>query len=82
MSSLKIKGAFSPNPRLEPLLDGAVRITGVEIEWQFGRPPDLHLASLTEDAYDIFEFSLSNFMITRDQPAERDACNGRRSRSS
>lgn len=43
----------------------------MEIEWQFGRPPDLHLASLTENAYDIFEFSLSNFMITRDQPAER-----------
>ncbi len=72
MSILRIKGAFSPNPRLGPLLDGAVRIPGVEIEWQFGRPPELHLASLTENAYDIFEFSLSNFMITRDQPAERE----------
>jgi hypothetical protein len=57
LSILKIKGAFSPNTRLEPLLDGAVRIPGVEIEWQFGRPPDLHLASLTENTYDIFEFS-------------------------
>lgn len=72
MSILRIKAAFSPNPRLEPLLDGAVRIPGVEIDWQFGRPPDLHLASLTEDAFDIFEFSLSNLMITRDQPLERN----------
>ncbi len=27
---------------------------------------------LTENACDIFEFSLSNFMITRDQPSERE----------
>ncbi|MDP2267584.1 MAG: hypothetical protein Q8K46_00295 [Deltaproteobacteria bacterium] len=82
MNILKIKGAFSPNPRLEPLLDGAVRIPGVEIEWQFGRPPDLHRASLTENAYDIFEFSLSNFMIIRDSLRSVSDCNGRRSRSS
>jgi 4,5-dihydroxyphthalate decarboxylase len=72
MSILKIKASFSPNPRLEPLLDGTVRIPGVEIEWKFGRPPDLHLASLTQNADDIFEFSLSNLLITRDQPAERE----------
>jgi 4,5-dihydroxyphthalate decarboxylase len=72
MSILRIKASFSPNPRLEPLLDGTVRIPGVEIEWKFGRPPDLHLASLTQNADDIFEFSLSNLLITRDQPAERE----------
>ena len=71
MSILRIKAAFSPNPRLEPLLDGTVRIPGVEIEWKLGRPPDLHLASLTQNSDDIFEFSLSNFLITHDQPAER-----------
>ncbi len=69
---MRLKGAFSPNPRLEPLLDGTIRIPGVEIEWQFGRPPDLHLMHLTENTCDIFEFSLSNYMITRDQPQERE----------
>ena len=72
MSIVRLKAAFSPNPRLQPLLDGTVRIPGVEMDWQFGRPPDLHLASLTENSFDVFEFSLSNLMITRDQPAERE----------
>ena len=69
---LTLKGAFSPNPRLEPLLDGTIRIPGIEIKWQSGVPGDLHLMHLTENPCDIFEFSLSNYIITRDQPAERE----------
>jgi 4,5-dihydroxyphthalate decarboxylase len=72
MSVLRLKGAFSPNPRLAPLLDGVIQIPGVEIQWQSGSPRDLHLMHLTENPCDIFEFSLSNFMITRDQPLERE----------
>jgi len=72
MKILRLKGAFSPNPLLEPLLDGTIQIPGVDIQWQFGPPGDLHLMNLTENACDIFEFSLSNFMITRDRPSERE----------
>ena len=72
MEILKLKGACSPNPLLEPLLDGTIQSPGVEIEWQFGPPGELHLMNLTQDACDIFEFSLSTFMITRDRPSERD----------
>lgn len=72
MKIARLKGAFSPNPRIEPLLDGTIQIPRVEITWQTGRTGELHLSHLTEDRYDIFEFSLSNFMITRDQPAERE----------
>jgi 4,5-dihydroxyphthalate decarboxylase len=71
MEILRLKGACSPNPLLEPLLDGTIQIPGVEIQWQFGPPGELHLMNLTEDACDIFEFSLSTFMITRDRPSER-----------
>lgn len=70
METVRLMGAFSPNPRLEPLLDGTVRIPGVDIQWQFGKPPDLHQRHLTENSFDLFEFSLSNFMITRSQPAQ------------
>jgi 4,5-dihydroxyphthalate decarboxylase len=72
MDILKLKGAFSPNTRLDPLLDGTIRIPGIEILWQFGSPSDLHLLHLTENTCDIFEFSLSNFLISRDQPSERE----------
>lgn len=69
---LKLKGAFSKNPRIEPLLDGTIQIPGVDIQWQFGPPGDLHRMNLADNSCDIFEFSLSNFMITRDQPSERE----------
>ena len=72
MGILTLKGACSPNPLLEPLLDGTIKIPGVEIQWQFGPPGELHLLNLTADACDFFEFSLSTFMITRDRPSERE----------
>jgi len=72
MEKVKLKGAFSPNPRIEPLLDGTIQIPGVEITWQSGRTGELHLRHLTENSCDIFEFSLSNFMIVRDHPSERE----------
>src|SRR4030042_7092528 len=72
MKTLRLKGSFSPKPRLEPLLDGAIKIPGIEIQWQSGMPRELHLMHLTQNACVIFEFSLSNFMITRDQPSERE----------
>jgi 4,5-dihydroxyphthalate decarboxylase len=71
MTTLRLKGAFSANPRLAPLLDGTVKIPGVEIEWRSGDAGELHQIHLTENACDVFEFSLCNFMIVRDQPSER-----------
>ena len=68
---MRLKCAFSNNPRVQPLVDGAVRIEGVECEWQRGSPAALHLAHLNDDAFDVFEFSLSNFLIVRDRPEQR-----------
>ena len=66
-----LKCAFSNNPRVQPLVDGTVRIEGVECEWLRGSPANLHLRHLNEDACGVFEFSLSNFMIVRDRPERR-----------
>jgi 4,5-dihydroxyphthalate decarboxylase len=72
VNMINLRGAFSPNPRLKPLLEGSISIPGVSITWQSGSPADLHLLHLTENPCDIFEFSLSNYMITRDRPADRE----------
>jgi 4,5-dihydroxyphthalate decarboxylase len=69
---MRLKCAFSNNPRVQPLVDGTIRIEGVECEWQRGSPANLHLQHLTDDACDVFEFSLSNFLIVRDRSERRE----------
>jgi 4,5-dihydroxyphthalate decarboxylase len=69
---MRLKCAFSNNPRVQPLADGTIRIEGVECEWQRGSPANLHLQHLTDDSCDVFEFSLSNFLIVRDRPERRE----------
>lgn len=68
---MRLKCAFSHNPRVRPLVDGTVQIEGAECEWAEGSPASLHLRHLNDDAFDVFEFSLSNLMITRDRPQQR-----------
>ena len=68
---MRLKCAFSNNPRVQPLADGTVRIEGAECEWARGSPASLHLRHLKDDAFDVFEFSLSNFLIVRDRPEQR-----------
>jgi 4,5-dihydroxyphthalate decarboxylase len=68
---MRLKCAFSNNPRVQPLVDGKVRIEGAECEWERGSPASLHLRHLKDDAFDVFEFSLSNLLITRDRPQQR-----------
>jgi hypothetical protein len=33
---LRLKGAFSNNPRSAPLVEGAVQVQGVDIRWETG----------------------------------------------
>jgi len=68
--NMRLKCAFSNNPRVQPLADGTVRIEGAECEWERGSPASLHLRHLKDDAFDVFEFSLSNFLIVRDRPEQ------------
>ena len=68
---MRLKCAFSHNPRVQPLVDGTVKIEGAECDWEGGSPASLHLRHLNDDAFDVFEFSLSNLILTRDRPPQR-----------
>ncbi|GAA4689670.1 hypothetical protein [Phytohabitans rumicis] len=65
--SLHLRGAFSPNPRVTPLVDGTVQPTGIEISWESGPPGDLHEKHLRDGAHDVFEFSISNYIVTQER---------------
>ena len=65
---MHLKVAFHHNPRIQPLVDGAVELEGYELDWTVGHAGKLHLWHQTENACDVFEFSLSNLLITKDRP--------------
>lgn len=65
--TLELRAAFSPNPRVAPLVDGTVQPRGIELSWDSGTAGELHEAHLRESAYDVFEFSISNYIVTRER---------------
>lgn len=65
--TLRLRAAFSANPRVAPLMDGSVRIPGVELVWDTGSAGDLHERHLRDSAHDVFEFSISNYLVTRER---------------
>lgn len=69
---LTLKGAFSTNPRSAPLIDGAVQAKGVDIHWEmFESPGDLFAAQLRDNNFDVFEFSISDYVNARSKPFAR-----------
>ena len=70
---LTLKGAFSTNLRSAPLVHGAVQVKGVEIHWEttFKNPGELFAAQLRDNAFDVFEFSISDYAIVRSRHSAR-----------
>lgn len=70
---LTLKGAFSKNPRSAPLIHGAVQVKGVDIHWEtnFKNPGELFAAQLRDNAFDVFEFSISDYVNVRSRPSAR-----------
>lgn len=66
--TLQLRGTFAFNPRVAPLLDGSVQPKDIEISWTTGEPGDLHTMHLRDGAHDVFEFSISNYIVTRERP--------------
>lgn len=66
----QLRAAFMPNPRVEPLLDGSIQPSGIELHWETGDAGDLHKRHLRDSEFDVFEFSISNFLVTRDRPRD------------
>lgn len=65
---MKLKAAFTKNPRLEPLLDGSISTEEIEFEWEIASLASLQLRHLKENTFDLFEFSLSGYLVTREKP--------------
>src|SRR5262249_26991336 len=60
-----LKFGHSPNPRLQPLADGTVKVEGAELEWEFMHPGRLFHKQLVEDCYDVFEFSIADYFVVQ-----------------
>lgn len=68
--ALKLRGGHSHNPRLEPLVDGAVKIEGAEIAWEWDHPGALFHRQLVENCYDVFEFSIADYFVVSERQAD------------
>jgi len=64
----KLLISFHPNPRVAPLIDGGVKPEGVDLEWDTGEIGAAFLRALTKNDFDLFEFSISHYIATRDHP--------------
>jgi len=68
--ALKLRGGHSHNPRLVPLVDGAVKIDGAEIEWEWDHPGALFHRQLVENCYDVFEFSIADYFVVSERQSD------------
>lgn len=68
--ALKLRGGHSHNPRLDPIVDGAVKIPGADIEWEWDHPGALFHRQLVENCYDVFEFSIADYFVVSERQSE------------
>ena len=64
---LNLKLGVTKNPRFEPLIDGSVKSDQLNMNIHVTTPPELFFKNLKNDEFDVFEMSLSEFLITREQ---------------
>jgi 4,5-dihydroxyphthalate decarboxylase len=64
---LKVKVAVTKNPRFEPLIDGRIKSEKLDLDILVTTPPELFYRNLKNDEFDVFEMSLSEYLITREQ---------------
>ncbi|HLN86747.1 MAG TPA: hypothetical protein VK200_09790 [Candidatus Limnocylindrales bacterium] len=64
---LNLKFGLTKNPRFEPLVDGSVKSDKLILNIHVTTPPELFFKNLKNDEFDVFEMSLSEFLITREQ---------------
>src|SRR5437016_11426782 len=61
--ALRLTMAFSDNPRVQPLKDGAVKPQGIELDCVTLDPSELFLRNLFYDEFDVFEMSISETLL-------------------
>jgi 4,5-dihydroxyphthalate decarboxylase len=64
---LNLKVGLTNNPRFEPLIDGTVTSAKINFDIVVTTPPELFYRNLKNDEFDVFEMSLSEYIITREQ---------------
>jgi 4,5-dihydroxyphthalate decarboxylase len=64
---LNLKVGVTKNPRFEPLIDGTIKSTKFDLDVVVTTPPELFFRNLKNDEFDVFEMSLSEYLITREQ---------------
>jgi 4,5-dihydroxyphthalate decarboxylase len=64
---LELKLGVTKNPRFEPLIDGTVQSAKFHAEITVTTPPELFYRNLKNDEFDVFEMSLSEFLIARER---------------
>jgi 4,5-dihydroxyphthalate decarboxylase len=69
---LELKVGITKNPRFEPLIDGTVNSPNLDLDIVVTTPPELFFRNLKNDEFDVFEMSLSEYLITRENaPSDR-----------
>jgi 4,5-dihydroxyphthalate decarboxylase len=64
---LKLKLGLTKNPRFEPLVTGRVKSAKLDLDIVVTTPPELFYRNLKNDEFDVFEMSLSEYLITRER---------------
>jgi 4,5-dihydroxyphthalate decarboxylase len=64
---LNLRVGITKNPRFEPIIDGGVKSPKLDLDVTVTTPPELFFRNLKNDEFDVFEMSLSEFLITREQ---------------
>jgi len=64
---LNLKVGITKNPRFEPLIDGTIKSPKLNLDIVVTTPPELFFRNLKNDEFDVFEMSLSEYLITREQ---------------
>jgi 4,5-dihydroxyphthalate decarboxylase len=65
--ALRLTMAFSDNPRVQPLKDGAVKPPNIELEWTMLEPGPLFHRNLAYDEFDVAEMSISETLLARER---------------
>ena len=61
--ALRLTMAFSDNPRVQPLKDGAVKPQGIDLNCVTIEPGTLFFRNLMYDEFDVFEMSISETLL-------------------
>jgi 4,5-dihydroxyphthalate decarboxylase len=61
--ALRLTMAFSDNPRMRPLKDGAVKPQGIDLNCVTIEPGTLFFRNLMYDEFDVFEMSISETLL-------------------